>query len=70
MSKTLHGRDLNDLMARFSASIDFDRVLYRHDIAGSRAHARMLAEVGLLNTEELSAIEGGLSEIEQEIAGG
>ena len=30
----------------------------------------MLAEVGLLNTEELSAIEGGLSEIEQEIAGG
>ena len=70
MSKTLHGRDLNDLMARFSASIDFDRVLYRHDIAGSRAHARMLAEVGLLNTEELSAIEAGLSEIEQEIAGG
>ena len=70
MSKTLHGRDLNDLMARFSASIDFDRVLFRHDIAGSRAHARMLAEVGLLNTEELSAIEGGLSEIEQEIAGG
>ena len=70
MSKTLHGRDLNDLMARFSASIDFDRVLYRHDIAGSRAHARMLAEVGLLNTEELSAIEAGLEEIEQEIAGG
>lgn len=70
MSKTLHGRDLNDLMARFSASIDFDRVLFRHDIAGSRAHARMLAEVGLLNAEELSAIEAGLEEIEQEIAAG
>ena len=47
MGKTLHGRSLDDLLAAFSESISFDQALYRHDIAGSRAHARMLAQVGL-----------------------
>ena len=52
----------------FSASIHFDRRLYRHDIAGSKAHAKMLARVGLISNDELEKILAGLSEIETEIA--
>lgn len=51
----------------FTASIHFDARLYRHDIAGSRAHARMLARQGLISDEERDRILGGLDEIEQEI---
>jgi argininosuccinate lyase len=47
----------------FTASVDFDRRLARHDIAGSLAHARMLTRAGVLTAEELQAIEGGLGEI-------
>jgi argininosuccinate lyase len=51
----------------FSASIDYDSRLYRYDIAGSKAHATMLADNGLLSKGELKAIIDGLSAIEQEI---
>ncbi len=51
----------------FSASIDYDSRLYRYDIAGSKAHATMLADNGLLSIGELKAIIDGLSAIEQEI---
>jgi argininosuccinate lyase len=51
----------------FSASIHFDMRLYRYDIAGSRAHAKMLAKVGLLTGAELESILAGLTEIESEI---
>ena len=44
----------------FTASVDFDRRLYRHDIAGSIAHARMLARVGVLTEAECQAIVAGL----------
>jgi argininosuccinate lyase len=54
----------------FSASLPFDRRLYRHDIRGSAAHARMLARVGLLTSSEANAIETGLKEIEREIGKG
>src|SRR6266852_2381199 len=54
----------------FSASLPFDRRLYRHDIRGSIAHARMLARVGLLSTAETRKIIAGLEGIEQEIDGG
>jgi len=54
----------------FTASVDFDRRLYRHDIAGSIAHARMLAHVGVLSAEECEAITRGLREIESEIDAG
>lgn len=54
----------------FSASLPFDRRLYRHDIRGSAAHARMLARVGLLTSREANAIEEGLKEIEREIESG
>ncbi len=51
----------------FSVSVHFDKRLYRYDIAGSRAHARMLAKIGLLNDTELDQILAGLNEIEGEI---
>ena len=54
----------------FSASIDYDSRLYRYDIAGSKAHATMLAANGLLSDDELKAIVDGLSQIEQEIERG
>ncbi|WP_062264486.1 argininosuccinate lyase [Endozoicomonas arenosclerae] len=54
-------------VARFTASIDFDRRLYRHDIEGSIAHARMLEKSGILSSEELSAIVGGLEGILEDI---
>ncbi|WP_252177580.1 argininosuccinate lyase [Endozoicomonas sp. 4G] len=54
-------------VARFTASIDFDRRLYRHDIEGSMAHARMLQKSGILSQDELSAILGGLEGILEDI---
>jgi len=54
----------------FSASLPFDRRLYRHDIRGSIAHARMLARVGLLSTAEVRKIIAGLEGIEREIDDG
>lgn len=47
----------------FTASVEFDRRLYRHDITGSIAHARMLAKVGVLTEDECKAIEQGLQDI-------
>lgn len=54
----------------FSASIDYDSRLYRYDIAGSKAHATMLADNGLLSNDELKAIIDGLAAIEKEIDNG
>ena len=54
----------------FTASHQFDRLLYKHDINGSRAHARMLAAQGLLSADELERILTGLSEIGNEIENG
>jgi argininosuccinate lyase len=47
----------------FTASIDFDRRLYRCDIKGSIAHARMLAKQGIIREEESRQIVAGLEEI-------
>lgn len=54
----------------FTASIQYDSRLYKYDIAGSRAHATMLASHGLLSREELEAIVTGLAAIETEIENG
>jgi len=51
----------------FSASIQYDSRLYKYDIAGSKAHAAMLASQGILTGEELTAITDGLTAIEKEI---
>jgi len=54
----------------FTASVGFDQRLYRYDIAGSRAHARMLARVGVITEADCDAILGGLDRIEQDIEQG
>ncbi|MCB1751913.1 MAG: argininosuccinate lyase [Gammaproteobacteria bacterium] len=51
----------------FTASVEFDRRLYRYDIAGSIAHARMLARAGILSEQERDAIVNGLTKIQQRI---
>jgi len=64
------GEPMSERMQRFNASVDFDRRLASADIAGSRAHARMLAAQQILTTDDLAAIERGLALIEHEIATG
>ncbi len=51
----------------FTESISFDRRLYRHDVRASQAHARMLAEVGLLSADEAERIAADLDAIAAEI---
>jgi argininosuccinate lyase len=55
---------------RFTASIQFDYRLFEHDINGSLAHATMLNKAGVLNIEELTAIQQGLEEIRQDARNG
>ena len=54
----------------FTASIDFDRRLYREDIAGSIAHATMLETIGVLTLAEQELIVSGLNTILREIEDG
>ncbi|MEM1382092.1 MAG: argininosuccinate lyase [Pseudomonadota bacterium] len=58
------------IMEEINASIGFDRRFAAEDIAGSRAHAAMLAAQGIISETDAAAIEKGLSEIEREIAEG
>lgn len=57
-------------MEQFSESISFDKRLYEQDIRGSIGHARMLADVGLLEPEEFEAIERELNVIKERIEKG
>ena len=52
---------------KFTESVSFDTRLYRQDIAGSIAHAQMLADQGILTSEESTQIEAALLEIRQQI---
>src|SRR5215813_12406549 len=54
----------------FTESISFDRRLYRQDVTASKAHARMLAEVGLLTGDEAERIAAALDQIAGEIERG
>jgi argininosuccinate lyase len=54
----------------FTASIQFDHRMYKQDIQGSIAHAKMLTKVGILNADELNDIENGLAQIQTEIEAG
>lgn len=54
----------------FTASVQFDQRMYKQDIAGSRAHAKMLNKISILNDDDLSAILHGLDKVEQEISKG
>lgn len=57
-------------VAEFTASVQFDQRFYRQDIAGSIAHATMLAKVGVLTTQERDDIVQGLKTIQDEIEAG
>ena len=63
------GRPAEDLLA-FTASLPFDQRLAGDDIAGSRAHVRGLARVGLLDGDEVAAILAALDTVEAELANG
>ncbi len=54
----------------FTASVGFDQRLFRHDIAGSKAHAQMLTKVGVLTQEECDKIQKGLDDVLAEIEEG
>ena len=58
------------IMTAINASIGFDQRLYAQDIAGSRAHAAMLAAVGILSDTDAASIGEGLLTVLSEIQGG
>jgi argininosuccinate lyase len=58
------------IMEEINASIDFDKRLAKEDLAGSRAHARMLATAGIISKSDGEAILNGLDQIGKEIEAG
>ena len=64
------GKETDALVNDFNASIQFDQRLYREDITGSIAHAKMLAATGILSAEDGAAIVEGLTGILQDIEDG
>lgn len=60
----------DELVQRFNASVDFDRRLALHDLAGSVAHATMLGETGILTQDEAAQIIAGLKNLKQEVEAG
>jgi argininosuccinate lyase len=59
-----------DIMEEINASIEFDKRLAAQDLAGSRAHAQMLADQDIISKHDAAAILKGLDQIEREIADG
>ncbi|RST32038.1 argininosuccinate lyase [Sphingomonas ginkgonis] len=58
------------IMQRINASLPFDKALWREDIAGSKAHARMLGDQGILSADDTREIIDGLNRIERDYAAG
>jgi argininosuccinate lyase len=63
-------KEVSEAVSKYTASLPFDWRLYHFDIAGSVAHANMLAKQGIISEPDSTAIVQGLQEIEQEIATG
>lgn len=61
---------VSEFTQEFGASLPVDRAMYHQDIAGSKAHARMLAEQGVISFDDAAAIALGLDEIEASIDAG
>ncbi|BAG22796.1 argininosuccinate lyase [Streptomyces griseus] len=59
-----------EALAKLSASVHFDWRLAPYDIAGSRAHARVLSKAGLLSEDELTRMLAGLDQLEADVADG
>ncbi|HEX4779044.1 MAG TPA: lyase family protein, partial [Acidimicrobiia bacterium] len=68
-----HGRfeeGPSDELLEFTVSLDYDRVLAKDDLAGSRAHVAMLEKVGLLAAEEKATLLTALARVEEELESG
>jgi len=66
----LFSEPMSDLVKRYTASVFFDQRLWRADIAGSLAHADMLAAQGIISAHDLAEIQRGLSQIRTDIEAG
>ncbi|MDR1192965.1 MAG: argininosuccinate lyase [Peptococcaceae bacterium] len=64
------GKATDGLLLDFHSSLGFDQKLYRQDIRGSQAHARMLGRQGIITEGEAQAIIAGLAAVEADIAAG
>jgi len=64
------GSEPDPIMEEINASIDFDRQLYRQDIAASKAHAAMLGQTGIISAQDAKRIAHGLDTILSEIEAG
>ena len=63
-------KELNKEADDFNSSIHFDCKMYKQDIAGSRAHAAMLAKQGIISEADRDAIDAGLAHILEDIENG
>ena len=61
---------MSDLVKRYTASVDFDQRMWRQDIRGSLAHAKMLAKQGIIAAQDLADIERGMQQVWEEIESG
>jgi argininosuccinate lyase len=61
---------MSDLVKRYTASVDFDKRMWRQDIRGSLAHAKMLAKQGIIAAQDLADIERGMQQVFEEIESG
>lgn len=62
--------DVSEFTQRFGASLPVDKALFAQDVAGSQAHARMLAKTGVISGEDAGAIVEGLAEVKSHIESG
>lgn len=66
----LFSEPMSDLVKRYTSSVFFDKRLWQADIAGSLAHAEMLAAQGIISAEDHASIQRGMAQIKEEIESG
>ena len=66
----LFSEPMSELVKRYTASVFFDKRLWKADIQGSLAHADMLCAQGLISADDLAAIQKGMAQITSEIESG
>ena len=66
----LFSEPMSELVKRYTSSVFFDKRLWQADIAGSLAHAEMLAAQGIISGEDHASIQRGMAQITSEIESG
>ncbi len=66
----LFSEPMSDLVKRYTSSVFFDKRLWQADIAGSLAHAEMLAAQGIISAEDHASIQRGMAQITSEVESG